>query len=65
MMAAATATAEARLMRPRDVAEMLGKSVTWVQRKAADGTLPHRKIGRDLRFLRHEIEAWVNTATEH
>lgn len=46
-------------LRPQEVAELIGKSVSWIQRKAADGTLPHRKVGRDLRFVRSEVEAWV------
>ena len=54
-------TGRSGLLMPQDIAQMLGKSVSWVQKKAADGTLPHRKIGRDLRFLRHEIEAWVES----
>lgn len=48
------------IMKPRELAQYLGKSLTWVQRKAADGTLPHRKVGRDLRFIRTEIDAWLN-----
>lgn len=48
-----------RYLKPQDVAAILGKSTDWVRKRAADGTLPHRKIGRDLRFIRREIDAWV------
>lgn len=61
MMSAAQVLEQPEAMwKPKDVAEKLGKSVVWVQRMAAAEKLPHRKIGKDLRFYRHEIEAWIN-----
>ncbi len=48
------------LLRPKDAAQLLGKSVDWVRRRAADASLPHRKVGRDLRFTRRELEQWAD-----
>lgn len=56
-----------KYLRPKEVADLIGKSVDWVRRRAADNTLPHRFVGRDLRFIRSEIDAWVdgNTREAH
>ena len=48
-----------RLLTPKDVGVKLGKSPDWVRKRAADGTLPYRKVGRDLRFELGAIEAWL------
>lgn len=40
-------------------AEYLGMSVRWVYGATASGLLPCRKVGRKLRFLPSELEAWV------
>lgn len=47
------------LLTPKDVGAKLKKSADWVRKRAADGTLPHRKVGRDLRFEPGAIEAWL------
>lgn len=49
----------ARYLTPEDVATRLGVSISWVRKRSADGTLPHRKVGRYLRFIPSEIDAWV------
>lgn len=57
------AEATKHYMKPQQVADMLGKSVDWVRRKAADGTLPHKYIGRDLRFIPSDVHKWVEEQT--
>lgn len=52
-----------RYMTPRQVAEFLGKSADWVRRRVADGTMPHRYVGRDLRFVPSEVREWVDQQT--
>ncbi len=64
MASKADSPGEARkYLKPQEVAELLGKSLDWVRRRAADNTLPHRFVGRDLRFIASEIDAWVNGNT--
>lgn len=43
------------------VAQFLGMSPTWVYRHVASGELPHRKIGRAVRFVPAEVERWVRS----
>lgn len=49
----------AAYLKPAEVALLLGKSVDWIRRNAANGTIPCRKIGKHLRFIRAEVDAWV------
>jgi excisionase family DNA binding protein len=44
------ATAAARLLSVRP---------SWIYEAVRDGRLPHIKIGRHIRFLRSDLEAWV------
>lgn len=48
-----------RYLTPREVAQMLRKSLSWVHKMTAAGLLPHRKFGKDLRFIPREIDAWA------
>lgn len=43
----------------KQVADYLRVSACWVYRRAECGQLPHRRVGRGLRFRPHEIAAWV------
>ncbi|MGC4115843.1 MAG: helix-turn-helix domain-containing protein [Myxococcales bacterium] len=43
----------------RRAARFLAKSSSWVYREAEARRLPHRKIGRTLRFIPAELRAWV------
>lgn len=47
------------LLTPEDVAERLKKSLSWVRKAAQAGRIPYRRIGRELRFIATEIDAWV------
>jgi len=49
-----------RLMNTEEVAEYLGVSVSWVNKRAADGEIPLRKVGRLNRFIEREIVNWVD-----
>jgi excisionase family DNA binding protein len=42
------------------VAEFLGVSKTWVYRRVESGEIPHRKIGRVVRFVPDEVTSWLN-----
>jgi excisionase family DNA binding protein len=47
------------LLRPEDVASLLGVKRSSVYEYARAGGLPCIKVGRHLRFLRADIEQWV------
>ena len=61
MMTTRSDTRREALLDVKGAADYLGLSVTWVYRSTANGTLPCRKLGRSLRFLQSELEAWVST----
>jgi prophage regulatory protein len=50
-----------RILRPREVVEMTGKSLGTLYRDERDGTFPqHRKIGkRAVGWLESEVEEWM------
>jgi excisionase family DNA binding protein len=50
---------------PDDLVKILKKSKDWIRRRCAENTLPHRKVGRDYRFVRSEIDAWVDGQSKH
>ncbi len=43
------------------IARLFGVPVSWVYSKAEQGEIPSYKIGRYRRFVRAEIEAWLET----
>jgi len=43
----------------QDVARRFNVPVSWVYAKVEDGTLPHYKIGRYVRFNARDIEAYL------
>jgi len=49
---------------PQEVGQLLKKSADWVRRRAADGTLPHRYVGKSLRFIPAEVRSWVEQQTD-
>lgn len=53
------ASTETKLLTPGDVALRLNVSRSWVRKKAQAGELPYRRVGRQLRFVAREIEAWL------
>lgn len=53
-----------RLLTPAQVAARLGKGKRWVEDQARAGKIPHRRIGRDIRFTEDDVAAFVaSTAT--
>ena len=42
-----------------ELAERTGLPRSWIYSKAEDGTLPHLKVGRHLRFVPSEIARWL------
>lgn len=40
-------------------AELLTVKPSWVYEAVRSGRLPHLKIGRHIRFLRTDLEAWI------
>ena len=53
------------LLRPTEVAKMLGVSRAWVYRAAKEERIPHLRLGGDdgpLRFECAAIEAWLERA---
>lgn len=47
-----------------DVAGALGKTPEWVARKASEGVIPSRKIGRTRRFTAEDIAAYLDRVRE-
>ena len=41
-------------------AELLTVKPSWVYEAVRSGRLPHLKIGRHIRFLRSDLEAWID-----
>ncbi len=48
------------VMTAEQAAEYLQTSVYTVKRHAREGTIPAAKLGREWRFLRSELEAWLS-----
>lgn len=47
------------LLKAEAAAELLAVKPSWIYEAVRDGRLPHVKIGRHIRFLRSDLEAWV------
>jgi excisionase family DNA binding protein len=41
------------------VAELLEVPVSWVREHTRNGTIPHIKLGRYVRYDKSEIAAWI------
>jgi excisionase family DNA binding protein len=53
------------LLRPAEVARMLGVSRTWLYDAAKDGRIPSVRIGGPsgpVRFVREDLDHWLNEA---
>lgn len=50
-----------RLLIADEAAELLALPVSWVREATRQGTLPHVKLGRYRRYVRTDLEAWVET----
>lgn len=52
------------LLRLREVAQLLGVSLSTVEDMAARGELPVVRIGKSVRVRRDELTAWLDALTE-
>lgn len=50
---------EDRLMTAEEVATYLGYALGTVYNKVQAGEIPHKRLGRAIRFRRSEIDAWI------
>ena len=50
---------EPPLLSPAQVAHRLGVKVSWVYAQASQGKLPCVRLGKYLRFVPGEIDAWL------
>jgi excisionase family DNA binding protein len=53
------------LLRPAEVARMLGVSRTWLYDAAKDGRIPSVRIGGPsgpVRFVREDLDRWLHEA---
>lgn len=47
------------ILDPVDVAELLGKSESWVLAQCRAGTMPHFKVGKSYRLTRAHLDAFI------
>ncbi len=47
------------LLKPADAAGLLAVRTSWVYEAVRAGRLPCVRVGRHVRFLRSDLEAWV------
>lgn len=52
--------AEDPLMTIEEAANHLGVTVGWLYKRTGLGEVPHRKLGRFLRFSQRELDQWVD-----
>ena len=57
---ASRASLDEALLRAGDAAELLSVRTSWVYEAVRDGRLPCVRVGRHVRFLRGDLEAWVS-----
>lgn len=53
----AASGADLRLLTKDELAEVLGVPASWVRAKAASHEIPHRRIGRHIRFAPEDVAA--------
>jgi excisionase family DNA binding protein len=54
-----TTTSDQRLLKPAEASELLSVPISWVYEAARTRRLPHLKVGKHLRFLRADLDSWV------
>lgn len=47
------------LLTPEELCQLLHVKMTWIYRQVREGTIPHFKVGKYLRFFRPDVEKWV------
>ena len=48
-----------RLMTAEEVATYLGYALGTIYNKVQAGEIPHKRLGRTIRFRRSDIDAWI------
>jgi excisionase family DNA binding protein len=48
-----------RLLIADEAAELLALPVSWVREATRQGNLPHVKLGRYRRYVRADLEKWI------
>lgn len=50
----------AKLLNQKQVAEIIGLSEAWLERKRWEGGgIPYRKLGRCVRYDEHDVLEWI------
>lgn len=57
-------TVPERYLTAQEAATYLGYAIGTLYNKCTDGEIPHRRLGRSLRFRRSELDAWVEEQNE-
>lgn len=47
------------LLTPEELCDLLHVKMSWIYRQVREGTIPHCKIGKYLRFYRPDIEKYL------
>jgi excisionase family DNA binding protein len=53
---------ETRMLMVKEVAKRLNMSETWVYRQAQCRIIPHVRLGKSVRFIESDLEAWINAS---
>lgn len=48
------------LLTAKEAAVLLSVRVSWVYEATRDGRLPHIHVGRHIRYIKTDLETWVN-----
>ena len=56
-----------KLLTEKQVAEIIGKSVAWLQRDRwkGDSGLPFYKLGRSVRYAENDVLEWFRKTAKH
>jgi excisionase family DNA binding protein len=61
LMGSPTERAEQILISPRQLAARWDVALSWIYYRVEDGSLPHYRVGKYLRFDPAEIDQWLQT----
>lgn len=50
---------ENQVLTMKEAAALMQVSVRTIQKRIANGTIPHKRIGKCIRFSRDQLLAWV------
>lgn len=54
-----TTTSERRLLTVTELARLLSVPESWVYQRTADGSIPHVRVGRYVRFEHRRVMRWL------